>query len=220
MAITLYGVFRSRASRNIWLLKELGVKFKHVPVIQANRLANPAAKDAPLNTMSPAFRKINPNGLIPTLQDGKLILNESLAMNLYLAKKYGGKLAPKTVKEDGLMTMWTVWAVTEVEPHSINVLYNSIGKPEPERDPELLKTAIEALQRPLGVLNAHLKDSGGFMVGKRFTVADINLAEVVRYAQPAKALFAKRPHLKAWIEACQARPAFKAMMEKRNAEPM
>ena len=156
MPITLYGVYRSRASRNIWLLKELGVKFKHVPVIQANRLANPAAKDAPLNTTSPAFRKINPNGLIPTLQDGKLILNESLAMNLYLAKKYGGKLAPRTVKEDGLMTMWTVWAVTEVEPHSINVLYNSIGKPEAERDPELLKTAIEALQQGQGVPLEHL----------------------------------------------------------------
>jgi glutathione S-transferase len=220
MPITLYGVYRSRASRNIWLLKELGAKFKHVPVIQANRLANPTAKDAPLNTASTQFRKINPNGLIPTLQDGKLILNESLAMNLYLAKKFGGKLAPKTIKEDGLMTMWTVWAVNEVEPHSINVLYHSIGKPEPERDPVILKAAVDALQRPLGVLNAHLKDSGGFLVGKRFTVADINLAEVVRYAQPAKALFAKRPHLKAWIEACQARPAFKAMMDERNAEPV
>jgi glutathione S-transferase len=57
------------------------------------------------------------------------------------------------------------------------------------------------------------------MVGGRFTVADINTAEIFRYAQPAAGLFAARPHVKRWIEACQARPAFKEMMAGRNAEP-
>ena len=57
------------------------------------------------------------------------------------------------------------------------------------------------------------------MVGHRFTVADVNLAEVFRYAQPAPELFAAHPPVKAWIEACQARPAFKAMMAERMAEP-
>ena len=51
------------------------------------------------------------------------------------------------------------------------------------------------------------------------SVADINLAEVFRYAQPAPELFGTHPHVKAWIEACQARPAFKAMMAERMAEP-
>lgn len=57
------------------------------------------------------------------------------------------------------------------------------------------------------------------MVGGRFTVADINVAEIVRYAQGHEALFENRPALKAWLETCQARPAFKAMWEKRLAEP-
>src|SRR5947209_1571817 len=56
MALKIYGVLRSRASRNVWLAKEMGVSFEHVPVIQANRLTDPAAREAPLNTASPAFR--------------------------------------------------------------------------------------------------------------------------------------------------------------------
>jgi glutathione S-transferase len=224
MAIKLYGVYRSRATRNIWLLNELKLPFEHVPVIQSYRLAKPKAKDAPLNTASRKFLKVNPNGLIPSLKDGRLIIHESLAINLYLAKKYGKRqgttLGPKNMAEDGLMTMWTVWAMTEVEPHSINVFYHLLAKPEAERDPAIAKAAIEKLQRPLNVLEAHLAENGGFAVGGRFTVADINLAEVVRYAQAAPQEISSRPHLKAWIEACQSRSGFKDMMAKRNAEPM
>ncbi|MGL5116386.1 MAG: glutathione S-transferase family protein [Beijerinckiaceae bacterium] len=219
MTLKIYGVGRSRASRNIWLANELGIAFEHVPVIQAYRLPDPDAADAPFHTASPAFRAVNPNGLIPTMDDAGLILNESLAINLYLAKKHGGPLAPANVAEDGQMTMWALWAVTEVEPHSINVLYNLIGKPEAERDAKVAAAAIAALQRPFDVLEAHLAASGGHVVGSRFTVADINTAEIFRYAQAAPELFASRPHVKRWIEACQARPAYQAMMAVRNAEP-
>ena len=53
------------------------------------------------------------------------------------------------------------------------------------------------------------------MVGGRFTAADIMVAEIVRYAQGYAPLFDARPALKAWLEACQARAAFKAMWERR-----
>jgi glutathione S-transferase len=49
--LTIYGVYRSRASRNIWLCNELGIPFNHVPVIQANRVKNPDGPDA-----RPAFK--------------------------------------------------------------------------------------------------------------------------------------------------------------------
>ncbi len=135
MALTLYGVLRSRATRNVWLLDELGVPYEHVPVIQVYRLPDPNAPGAPMHTASPEFKRINPNARIPALVDGDLVLNESLAINLYLAKKVGGPLGPKDVAEDGQMTMWSIWAMTECEPHSIAILYNTIGKPEPERNP-------------------------------------------------------------------------------------
>jgi glutathione S-transferase len=216
--LTIYGVYRSRASRNIWLANELGVPFQHVPVMQAYRLANPNAADAPLHTRSPAFLVINPNGHIPSIDDDGLVLHESLAINLYLAKKHGGPLAPANVAEDGLMSMWSLWAATEMETHTLNVLYHTIGKPPGERDAKILTNAVEHLKAPFAVLDKALAENG-YAVGGRFTVADINLAEVVRYASPVPELFDSAPHVKAWLAACQARPAFQTMWAKRNEEP-
>ena len=218
-SITIYGVGRSRASRNIWLCYEMGIAFEHIPVIQAYRLENPDAPDAPLNTRSPQFRKVNPNGHIPSMADGDLVLHESLAINIYLARKFGGPLAPKDVGEEGLLAMWTLWAATEAEPHSIQILYHRTMRPEAERDPVIAAAAIEALKAPFAVLDGALAETG-FIMGGRFTVADINVAEVMRWALPATELFASAPNVKKWLEAAHARPAYQKMMEVRNGEPV
>jgi glutathione S-transferase len=216
--LKIYGVYRSRASRNIWLCDELGVPFTLVPVIQADRLPDASAPDAPLNTKSPQFLKINPNGHIPSIDDDGLILHESLGINLYLAKKHGGSLAPANIAEDGLMTTWTAWALTEVEPRSIQVLYNRVAKPADQRDPKVADAAVAALRAPFAVLDAALAGAG-YVVGGRFTVADINIAECVRYAMAAPELFDANANVKAWLAKLHARPAFKAMMAKRELEP-
>jgi glutathione S-transferase len=216
--ITIYGVFRSRATRNIWMMNELGQPFRHVPVVQAYRLADPHAPDAPLNTRSPSFLAVNPNGHIPSMQDGDLVLHESLAINLYLARKFGGPVAPATLAEEGECLMWTLWAATEAEPHTIQILYHRVMKQGDERKPALADAAVEALRGPIGVLDRALAKTG-YLVGGRFTVADVNVSEVIRYGMAAPELFEAAPHVKAWLEACHARPAFKAMMEQRAAEP-
>ena len=203
--ITIYGVHRSRASRNIWLAHELGIPFKLVPVMQRYRLKEPIPPDV-VHTKSPSFLKINPNGHVPTMVDGELVLHESLAINLYLAKKHGGPLAPRNVAEDGLMGMWSLWAVTEVEPHSLSLMQNG---PSP--------AAIDALNTPFAVLNEALAD--GFLVGGRFTVADVNVAEIVRYARDAHDLFESASRVKAWFAACIARPAYRKMWYAREEEP-
>ena len=127
--LTIYGVYRSRASRNIWLAGELGIPFKHVPVMQLYRLQGPEAAKGVLHTKSPEFLKVNPNGHVPSIDDDGLVLHESLAINLYLAKKHGGPLAPANVAEDGLMSMWALWAATEVEPHALQVVMHRVSKP-------------------------------------------------------------------------------------------
>jgi glutathione S-transferase len=216
--LTIYGVYRSRASRTIWLANELGLAFRHVPVIQYYRLPDPAAAGAPLNTRSAEFLKVNPNGRIPSIDDDGAVLHESLAINLYLAKKHGGLLAPATVAEDGEMGMWSLWAATEVEPHAINILYHRIGNPRGPTDEKIAAVAVKALEAPFTVLDRALGKSD-WLVGGRFTVADINVAEVVRYAQAAPELFQRAPTLKAWLAACHARPAFQKMWQTRDKEP-
>ena len=139
------------------------------------------------------------------------MLHELLAINLYLAKKHGGPLAPANVAEDGLMTMWALWAATEVEPHGIQVLYHvAANKPE-ARDPKIARASIDALRAPFAVLDAALARTG-YVVGDRFTVTDINVAEIIRYAMPAPELFDAAPRVQSWLAACHARPAFKDMM--------
>src|SRR5258706_1591916 len=118
--LTIYGVHRSRASRNIWLALELGIPFELVPVIQRYRLKEPISPSV-IHTKSPSFLELNPNGHIPVIDDEGVVIHESLAINLYLAKKHGGPLAPADVVEDGQIAMWTLWAVTEVEPHSLAI---------------------------------------------------------------------------------------------------
>jgi glutathione S-transferase len=203
--LTIYGVHRSRASRNVWLATELGIPFELVPVVQRYRLKEPIPPDV-VHTKSPSFLKVNPNGHIPTIDDDGVVLHESLAINLYLAKKHGGPLAPATVVEDGQMTMWALWAATEMEPHSLSIAQQ--GPTEP---------AIGALRASFAVLDQAVV--GGFLVGGRFTVANLNIAEVVRYAQNAPVLFQEAPKVKRWLAACQSRPAFKKMWEAREKEP-
>lgn len=216
--ITIYGVYRSRASRNYWLLNEMAVPFASVPVIQTYRLPDPVPADAPIHTRSEAFLKINPHGQIPAMTDGALLLTESLAINLYLAKAYGRELGPKDVAEDGLMTSWSMWAATGCEPHTIEILYNRIGKPPAERDAAKADAAEAAMIPHFAVLDAALAKTG-WLVGGRFTVADINVAEIFRYALPASDLFARAPHVKAWIERCHAHKGYKDMMAARELEP-
>ena len=218
--LTIYGVYRSRASRVYWMAEELGLEFQSVPVLQARRLADPSAPEALLNTHSPEFIAVNPMGQIPSIKDGDLVMHESLAINLYLARKYGGPLSGKTVEEDGLLTMWTVWAAAEVEPHTVKiVLTYDNGLENSEDGKQTIAVACRSLRRPLAVLESHLAGRQ-WIVGDRLTVADLNLAEVLRYAQSEDALFQAHPNIKAWIERCQSRPAYKAMQATRSKEPI
>ncbi len=212
--ITLYGVYRSRATRPLWLLHETGTPFTHVPVIQAYRLSDPAAPEAPINTASPDFLKVNPQGQIPAMQDGDLILTESLAIALYLARRYGGALGPQSDAETALMEQWALFAATAIETPALEILQ----APEGALGESIVKVAAERLRRPLARLNAHLAGRD-WLVGDRFTVADINTAECLRYAQGNSALIAEFPQVKRWLEAAQARPAFQKLWAARLAEP-
>ncbi|MBB3460234.1 glutathione S-transferase family protein [Rhizobium sp. BK377] len=218
--LTVYGVYRSRSARVYWMLEELGIEFRSVPVLQVNRLANPLSPDAPINTLSPEFLAINPMAMIPAIKDGDLVMNESLAINLYLARKYGGGLGGKTVEEDGLMTMWTIWAVSELDSNTGKIVstYDD-GKENTEAGRAVIDVACRTMKRPLSVLEKHL-DGKDWIVGGRFTVVDLNIAEVLRYAQSETALFEAHPNINAWITRCQSRPAYLEMQRKRSLEPV
>lgn len=216
--LTIHGVTRSRASRVIWLCHELDLPFRQVPVIQAYRLGNPQAPDAALNTRSPAFLALSPAGAIPVIEDGALVLSESLACTLYLARKHGGPLAPADAAEDALMLQWSLYAATAVEPDALTILMlHRPGQAQPAEDADLVSDAAERLLRPMTVLEDHLSRHG-YLVGGRFTVADLNVAEILRYAQGYGALMQQFPAVQAWLSACQTRDGFRQMWAAREGE--
>jgi glutathione S-transferase len=216
--ITLYGVFRSRASRPIWLLYELELPFTHVPVIQAYRLPDPKAPDAPLNTASPAFLQVNPQSQIPAYVEDDLVLTESLAITNHLARTRGGALGAQSPAEQALIEQWTLLAVTAVEGPALEVqTIQGVGGEKTREGQAAIGIAAEKLRRPLRRLQDHLS-AHPYLVGDRFTVADLNLAECLRYAQGHPTLLGEFAAVKAWLETCQSRPAFQKMWAARMAE--
>ena len=125
MALKIYGVARSRAFRTLWMAGELGLPYEHVKVNFADG-----------GTRRPEYLAINPNGHIPAIDDDGFRLWESMAINLYLAKKYGsgaGGLYPQSLEDEARVWQWSFWGMTEVERPALTVLFNRVG-PEDKRD--------------------------------------------------------------------------------------
>jgi glutathione S-transferase len=218
--LTIYGMYRSRATRNIWLLSEMAQPFTHRPVMQAYRLPDPHAADAPFNTMSPDFLRVSPAGAIPVMEDDGFVLSESIAINFHIANKFGGVLAPSGPSEHSRMLQWAFYGVSAVEEAALSVqMTHTGGKATTPEGAATLAAARDKLMRPFAALDGALQATG-HLVGGRFTVADINMAEMVRYAQMEPGFLAGYPALDAWLKACQARPAFQDMWAKRAAEPL
>lgn len=193
--LTLYGATASRAHRVLWMLKELSLPFEHVQT---------SFMDG--STHTPQFLAVNPNGRVPALDDDGLLLCESLSINLYLAKKYGGPLAPIGLVEETLATQWSFWVTTEVEKPLLFASANRALFKEGFRDEGQALMAIAKLNRPFKVLDAHLAQQP-CLLGERFTVADLNVATVMDLAPQCGIALDAWPHMLAWHEQCLNRDA-------------
>ena len=205
MAIKLYGIPQSRTSRCLWMLEELGVPYENVPI----HFVGDAQK--------PDYLKINPNGRIPTLDDDGLILFESLAINLHLARKYGAAkgLWPKSVDDQSRAIQWSIWAMTEVEPPVMKVLMNRAFLPEPQRNEVEAKAGEQALAKPALVLEGALRGRP-HLLGDSFTVADLNVNAVLGWAATmGRVKFDGTPNVAGWLKRCGERPALARAMGRR-----
>jgi glutathione S-transferase len=192
--IKIHGTSMSRAARSLWAAEELGVKYEHVPV-------------AVPDTRKPEHLKINPNGHIPALEDGGTIVWESMAINLYLAEKYGkGTLWPASVEDHAACYQWSFWAMTELEPSLMQILINRVFAPPEQRNEAAVAKGIEDLQKPLKVLDDYLHNRE-YILGKQFTIADLNVATVLSLVMFAKLDLSSTPAVQNWLQKCVGRPA-------------
>jgi glutathione S-transferase len=202
--LTLYGISASRAFRNLWLLEELGLDYRQEPVDYRNGGAE-----------TPELLALNPNGRIPVLRDGDLVLCESMAINLYLASRYArdGDLWPVDPAMQGQAYQWSFWVMTEVEQALLTVLMHKRVLPAERRDAHKLARNTGLLQRPFAILEQALTEHD-WLLGGAFSVADLNVAAVLSWARAARMDLSDYPRLTAWVKACMARPAFRAASRK------
>ena len=198
MTLRIYGIAASRAIRALWMAEELGLAYEHVPIHYRDD------PDGPLGKNNPQFRRANPLGRVPAIDDDGYTLWESMAINLYLARKHGKGLWPATVEGEGLAFQWSFFAVTEIDPAINEWARHAIVLPDAERDPAVAAAALEKLQRPLAVIDAALAHRP-YLAGGAFTVADLNLASALFRARRMD--HAARPNLARWLADCFSRPA-------------
>ncbi len=194
MSLKIYGVARTRAFRALWIAEELGLDYQHVPI----EIGEAGAR-------KPEFLALNPNGRLPLIADADFVLSESLAITLYLAKKYSpGVLYPSALEAEARTWQWSFWALAEVD-RGVNIWsLHAVRLPPGERDAALRDEALHVLAAPFKVLDAAVSDSP-YLLGPRFTVADLNVAAVISRAIDME--LSGWPHLKDWLSRCLDRPA-------------
>jgi glutathione S-transferase len=143
------------------------------------------------------------------LEDNGQIYWESMAINLYLAAKYGkAPLWPESHEDRGHAVQWSFWGMTEAEPHLLTILRNRMLLPPEQRNEEAAVAAVTAVQGPLKVLDGALQGRD-YLLGKEFTIADLNLSSVMSFALFAKLDMTATPAAQAWVQKCLGRELFK-----------
>jgi len=204
--LKIYGHPGSRAARTLWVCRELGVQYEHIPTHFADG-----------GTKSAQFLAINPAGRIPAIDDDGFCLAESMAINVYLAKKHGGELVPKSLEDEARMLQWSFWAMTEVEKPLVTLFMQRFEvspgselekyfRERSPKDPVTEQAALKAVEHPLSVLNGHLAKQD-YLLGSSFTLADLNVASVLSMGLAAKFDYGPYPHVQQWLGRCLARPA-------------
>lgn len=198
--LTIYGQKASRAIRCMWVMEELGLEYRHVPLNQHNG-----------ETRTPQYLALNPSGKIPTLVDDDFVLTETIAINAYLASTHPGSLWPRDPRDIARVHRWTSWAVTDLEPALI-AIFREGRRPAQDVDAARIEAArSDALNMVGVVLEPHLAHNTYLLPGSDFTLADLNVSMVVSSMTLFKMSLAEFPHVEQWLQRCLSRPALRKL---------
>jgi glutathione S-transferase len=166
--LKVYGRANSINVRKVlWMLEELGLRYEREDWGRGFR-----------PTDDPVFRKINPVGVVPVIDDGDFRLRESNTIVRYLADKHGrADLYPKDLKQRATVESWMDWASTELASGMRPVFHGLVVK-----NPAFAKMVEGAAKEWAGqmrVLDEHLAANGPHVMGESFTIADIPVGMVV-----------------------------------------
>ena len=201
--IQIWGRLSSLNVRKVvWAAREVAAPFTRVEAGMAFGVVN-----------TPEYRALNPNGMVPTLQDGELVLWESNVIVRYLCAKYApDTLYPQALAQRFDAERWMDWQQTTFNAAGAPAFLQWIRMPAEQRDKQAIAKSVTATEPLLARLDKHLAQQA-YMAGEAFTMADIPIAtDIHRWfglPQPRP----KLPHLQRWFDAILQRPAAKGVLD-------
>jgi len=208
--LVLWGVGTSRTLRAHWALHELGLDYQCRPILARSG-----------ETKSAEFTALNPRQKIPLLLDGDFAIAESPAIAAYLSDTYAteeNSLIPSDPRERASWLEWCFYAATELDATSLYVMRRHGDlKHIYGESPAALESAASYFATQLRHAEQTLQDGRPFLVGGRFTTADILLTTcltwAVNYQVPVTAACL------GYVERITCRPAYRAASEANAARP-
>jgi len=157
------------------------------------------------NTLTDAYRKLNPNAKVPTLIDGDLVIWESHTILRYLAAVHRPALAGTTPAERTMVERWMDWLLGALNTPYVAV-FKDAKKAPAERAPDFAAQSADLVSQ-LKILDGHIAERDWFALD-RFTIADMALGTIVKRCLEFPIERPACSELKRWQAAIDARPAF------------
>ncbi|MGE4371537.1 MAG: glutathione S-transferase family protein [Xanthobacter sp.] len=198
-------IWGRRNSNNVrkvlWCAEELGLSYEHIDAGGAFGLVQ-----------EPAYLAMNPNGLVPCLDDDGFILWESNVIVRYLAARYGSApFLPDDIQARASAEKWMDWTSTSFAAPFRDVFWNMVRATPEERDEAAIERGLEQCAHLLAMANAALS-TRPFLSGPVLGIGDIPLGCMAYswFEMPISRPFL--PHLEAWYDRLKVRPAYQAVV--------
>ena len=186
----------------VWAAQELGLTFQRTDAGGQFGIVR-----------EPHYLGLNPNGLVPLLEDDGFVLWESNAIVRYLCARHAAStLYPDDLPTRFVAEQWMDWQQTTLNPAGRGAFVQWVRTPAPQRNMALIAQSVADTEPLLALLDAHLAQQP-FIAGERFTMADIPVGcEIHRWwglpqERPA------RPHLERWYQSLLARPGTRGVLD-------
>jgi len=186
----------------LWACEEIGLRYERVDAGMQYGVVD-----------TPEYRRLNPNALVPVIEDDGFVLWESNAIVRYLAAKHAaGTLWPADLERRAAADRWMDWQQTALWARGLrDVFWTLVRTPPAERDPAALDAAIKRTAANLRIVDAALS-SGGHLGGAEFTMADIPMGAAIHRWFGVELERAPLPHLEAYYARLAARPAYRRIV--------
>jgi glutathione S-transferase len=195
--LKLWGRLNSiNVQKVLWCLEELGLAYERVDA------------GGPFGIVStPEYRRLNPNGLVPVIEEDGFVLWESNAIVRYLAAKHGaGGLWPAELRTRADADRWMDWQTTTFGPAMGPAFHGLIRTAAEKRDQAAIEAAVAKTEPMAALLDAHLADRA-FVAGAAFTMGDIAAGAAAHRWLNLPIAREPRPNLERWALRLRERPA-------------